>query len=347
MIITYFRSSSYGTHNMCEQQYFFDYVMGYRSPSNKKADKGTIVHKVLEILAFVKYYEQKKQYTFVDDIVGEVDIYSYDLDLIIDQVYHHYTTAFDHHAWSEKDKSDCSKWVYKAINYGNGMFDPRKRNVLCPEQQFDITIEKPWAKFDYDYQGNKLTGNLAIKGTIDLITTINEDTLEIIDWKTGRRLDWATGQEKTQEKLEKDPQLMIYYYAISRLYPNIKSCIFTIYFINDGGPFSMTFDESDLHKTEYLLKQKYDHIRNCSNPRLSKSWKCTKLCHYGKSTFKDTNIDPLIEYRDGQTCQKDNFMTMCEQLKDDTQLYGIDRVVDKYTRLEYNVGHYEAPGSTG
>ena len=108
----------------------------------------------------------------------------------------------------------------------------------------------------------------------------------------------------------------------------------------------MTFDESDLHKTEYLLKQKYDHIRNCSNPRLSKSWKCTKLCHYGKSTFKDTNIDQLIEYRDGQTCQKDNFMTMCEQVKHDTQLYGIDSVVDKYTRPGYNVGHYQAPGST-
>ena len=35
---------------MCEQQYFFDYVLGYKQPSNKKADKGTIVHKALEIL---------------------------------------------------------------------------------------------------------------------------------------------------------------------------------------------------------------------------------------------------------------------------------------------------------
>jgi hypothetical protein len=29
-------------------------VLGWRGPSNKKADKGTIVHKVLEILAVIK-----------------------------------------------------------------------------------------------------------------------------------------------------------------------------------------------------------------------------------------------------------------------------------------------------
>ena len=82
-----------------------------------------------------------------------------------------------------------------------------------------------------------------MKGTIDLITKPSEDTLEIIDWKTGRRLDWATGQEKTQEKLETDPQLMIYFYAAKKLYPEIKNCIVTIFFINDGGPFSVSFNK--------------------------------------------------------------------------------------------------------
>ena len=54
IIVTYFRSSSYNTHSMCEQQYFLEYVLGYRGPSGQKADKGTIVHKVLEILAVIK-----------------------------------------------------------------------------------------------------------------------------------------------------------------------------------------------------------------------------------------------------------------------------------------------------
>ena len=62
---------------------------------------------------------------------------------------------------------------------------------------------KPWSKYSYETKDGPLQGNLAIKGTIDLITQPSENTLEIVDWKTGRRLDWATGQEKTQEKLRK------------------------------------------------------------------------------------------------------------------------------------------------
>jgi hypothetical protein len=327
---------------MCEQQYFFDYVLGYRSPSNKKADKGTIVHKILEILAFVQFTKQKGEKTFTDDIVGEVDVNDYDLTELSTQVYDYYTSNFDHHEWSEKDKKDCFKWAHKAITYADGMFDPRNRDILYPEQQFDITIDKPWAKYDY---GN-LKGTLAMKGTIDLITRVNDDTLEIIDWKTGRRLNWATGEEKTQEKLEKDPQLMIYFYAAQKLYPEIKHCIVTIYFINDGGPFSMTFDKSDIIATENLLRTKFEKIKKCKKPQLSKSWKCKKLCHYGKNSFNGTNVTPMIEYREGKLCEQGEFMTMCEQVKHDVEMNGIDSVVDDYTVPGYHVGYYQAPGST-
>jgi len=331
---------------MCEQQYLFDYVMGYRSPSNKKADKGTIVHKVLEILAFVKFHQQKGDKIFVDDIVGEVDINNYDLDAIIDSVYTYYTTAFSHHKWTATDARDCSKWTYKAINYENGMFDPRKRNILYPEQRFDITIDKPWAHFKYKTKDGPLEGQLSIKGTIDLITQPNENTAEIIDWKTGRRLNWATGEEKTQEKLEVDPQLMIYYYAVKKLYPHIDNVIVTIYFINDGGPFSVAFDKSDLYKTEQLLKDKFKKIQHTLKPRLNKSWKCTKLCHYGKTTFEGTNIEPITEYRDGMVCNVGDKMTKCEQVAHDIGLKGYQETVDEYTTPGYNVGHYKAPGST-
>ena len=327
---------------MCEQQYFFDYVLGYRSPSNKKADKGTIVHKILEILAFIKFTKQKNENTFTDDIVGEVNVHDYDLTELSTQVYDYYTSSFKHHEWSDKDKKDCFKWAHKAITYADGMFDPRNRDILYPEQQFDITIDKPWAKYDY----GDLKGTLSMKGTIDLITKVNDDTLEIIDWKTGRRLNWATGEEKTQEKLEKDPQLMMYFYAVQKLYPEIKHCIVTIYFINDGGPFSMSFDKSDIIKTENLLRTKFEKIKKCKRPQLSKSWKCKKLCHYGKNSFNGTNITPMIEYREGKLCEQGEFMTMCEQVKHDVEMNGIDSVVDEYTVPGYNVGYYQAPGST-
>jgi len=345
MIITYFRSSSYNTHSMCEQQYFGEYVLGWRGLSGQKADKGTITHKVLEILAVIKQAEQNEQSTIDDDLIGLVNVNNYDLDSMIEKVYTFYTNNAQHHKWSAKDHQDCKNWVYKAIEFNGGMFDPRKRNILCPEQHFDFEIKKNWGKYSYDINGEKIEGNLALKGTIDLITLVNESTIEVIDWKTGKRLDWATGQEKTQEKLEQDPQLKIYHYAIKHLYPNIKNIIFSIYFINDGGPFSVCFQDSDLQSTENMLREKFEIIKNTTKPRLKKSWMCSKLCHFGKTTFEGTHIPSIEEYRDGQVCKVGQSMTKCEQIKHDLDLYGIDTTMGLYKNKNHSFGSYKAPGT--
>lgn len=331
---------------MCPMQYFIEYNLGIRSPSNQKADKGTILHKVMEILAYIKLTHQNNEKTYTDDILGQIDINNYDLDHIIEQVYQYYSSQFKHHKWSPKDLKDCRLWVNKAISDHNGHFDPRSRNILQPEQHFDIVIEKSWAKYKYNTKNENLEGYLAIKGTIDLITKVNDNTIEIIDWKTGRRLDWATGEEKTLAKLQNDPQLRIYHYAVSALYPNIDHIIFTINFINDGGAFSVCYDKMDLPKTEDMIRKKFDTIKNTTVPQLNKSWKCNKLCHFGKTTFENSHILPIVEYRDNQICSKDSHMTKCEQVKHDIELMGINHVIDNYTLPGYSVGKYKAPGST-
>jgi hypothetical protein len=330
---------------MCEQQYFIEYVLGWRGPSGQKADKGTIVHKVLEILAFIKQANQDDIDIIDDDIVGKININSYDLDKIIDQVYDFYSTQANHHKWTQKDLTDCRNWVNKAISFNDGMFDPRNRNILCPEKHFDFEIKKQWSKYSFQTPEGVIEGNLALKGTIDLITLVNKNTIEVIDWKTGRRLDWATGQEKTQEKLEKDPQLRIYHYAISHLYPDIENIIFSIYFINDGGPFSICFDKNDLIETEHMLRQKFEAIKSSKRPKLNKSWMCTKLCHFGKTTFENSNIPAILEYRDNQTCAKGTYMTKCEQIKHEIELNGIDHTTKTYISPNHTIGHYKAPGT--
>jgi hypothetical protein len=330
---------------MCEQQYFCEYVLGWRGLSGQKADKGTITHKILEILAVIKQAQQNNINKVNDDLIGDIDVNNYDLDTITDLVYKYYTENTQHHKGRQKDQHDCKEWVNKAIKFNNGMFDPRNRNILCPEQHFDFEINKPWSKYTHDIDGKKIEGNLALKGTIDLITQVNDSTIEIIDWKTGRRLDWATGEEKTQEKLEKDPQLKIYHYAIKHLYPHIENIIFSIYFINDGGPFSICFHDSDLSSTEDMLRQKFEAIRSTKKPRLNKSWMCSKLCHFGKTTFEGTNISPIEEYRDGQTCKIGQTMTKCEQIKHDLDLYGIDDTVSTYKHSNHSIGSYKAPGT--
>jgi len=329
---------------MCEQQYFIEYILGWRGPSNQKADKGTIVHKVLELLAVIKKAQQDKLISVNDDIAGTILVNNYDLENLFTLVYEHYTKANHHHKWADKDRKDCRKWVQKTIEFNNGMFDPRNRDIVCPEQHFDFIIDRPWAKYSFDTPEGKLEGNLALKGTVDLITRIDDNFFEIVDWKTGRRLDWATGKEKTQEKLENDPQLRIYHYAIQHLYPEIDHIMVTVNFINDGGPFSICFEKNDLRKTEHMIQAKFEKINKVNKPQLNKTWMCSKLCHFGKTTFDNTGIEPLEEYRNGQSTRHGSIMTKCEQIHHDIQMKGMNDVVEQYKHPNHSFGFYKAPG---
>ena len=120
----------------------------------------------------------------------------------------------------------------------------------------------------------------------------------------------------------------------------------SINFINDGGPFTICYSKDDLASTEEMLRKKFETIKSTQIPELNKSWKCTKLCHFGKTTFENSAMLPIIEYRDGQVTPKDNFMTKCEQIKHDISVKGMDNVIDEYTPPGYTIGKYKAPGST-
>ena len=75
MIVTYIRSSSYNNYDYCQMQYFITYVLGHQSISGKKAQLGTIVHKVMECLsaACKKEIQDSKgsSLSITDDAIGE------------------------------------------------------------------------------------------------------------------------------------------------------------------------------------------------------------------------------------------------------------------------------------
>ena len=341
MLITYIRSSSYNNYAYCQMQYFITYVLGHRSVSGKKAELGTIVHKVMESLARFKKEDQEKdgrtKYLKInDDAIGTVQrkrdtLYEDStVEILLDLSYAFYTGESTHR-WSESDKKTCRDLIWKTLEYNDGQFDPRKRDILEPEPHFDIPIEEDWAKFEYKMPDGKIVkGQLAIKGTIDLVTTIDKDTIEVIDWKTGRRLDWATGEEKTYEKLCSDPQLLLYNYAISKLFPEYKQAIMSIFFIKDGGPFSMCFDKSDQRKFLDMLKDRFQEIQQNNAPRPISSdrsnWKCTKLCHFCKNNWPGTDEN------------------MCMYIEKHLKTNGMDDTIKHCTSKGFDIGFYEAPG---
>ena len=334
--VTYIRSSSYNNYDFCQQQYFINYVLGYPSGSSKKAEMGTIVHKVMECLARSKKAVQDNKKSYKDDALGRIRITkdkmlsSKYVDSLIDKSYEHYVSESSH-KYAPRDYRDCVKWSHAALEFNKGQFDPRNRNVIAPEPHFDIEIREPWARYDYTMpDGSEVNGYLAIKGTIDLVTEVSDGVMEAVDWKTGRSIDWATGQEKDYDKLSKDPQLLLYHYALSHLFPNYEQTIMTIFYIRDGGPFSLCFDESDKKLFLDMLKNRFEEIKNNQSPELlsseHKHWKCTKLCHYYKNNWQGTN------------------KPMCSHVRDEINKNGINQTVDECTKEGFTLGYYSAPG---
>lgn len=348
MIITYFRSSSYNRHDDCEQAYYLEYILGIKGSGNFKADIGTTVHKILEVMAIAKKAKQDGKRIFIDDVCGKLSTTNYDLDEVTNKVYDHYAKMWPHHPWADSTRKDVHKLVNAAITCQDGAFNPATRTIIEPEQHFDITIDEPWAKYEYDIPGEgKVSGNLALKGTIDLLTEVAPGIIEIVDWKTGARKNWTTGEEKTYEKLCADPQLMLYYYAVRKLYPKAEQVMLTIFFIKDGGPFTVCFSDDDMPKIELMIREKFNKIRATRTPRLSKTWKCKKLCHLGKNSFETLpikGVKPIIEFRQGQATPRGQPMTCCAQIEFELSRKGMEKVTAEYKNPEHKIGTYHAPG---
>ena len=340
MIVTYLRSSSYNNYSYCEMQYFMTYVLGYQSLSGKKADLGTIVHKVMEVLASLKKELQndlsKKNIIITDEALGKISVTKsafYKDNIIktlLEKSFDYYSNRSSHNIFSKTDKQNCLSMCFDIIQFNNGQFDPRNRNIVAAEPHFDIPIEEEWAKYEYEIDGKIINGQLAIKGTIDLVTEIDANTIEIVDYKTGRRLDWATGEEKTYAKLNSDPQLLLYNYAMSKLFPQYNQAIMSIFFVKDGGPFSMCFDKKDHTRFLDMLRDKFEDIKQNNAPKPisadRSSWKCTKLCHFCKNNWPETN------------------QNMCVYIDSYIQKHGIDKTIKDCKRKDFDIGFYESPG---
>lgn len=314
MIVTYLRSSSYSAWDWCQLRYYLEYVIGLKPPPGLSADKGNAAHKALEVLARKKLALQNGEKSFAEGESGrEFSAESLEPDDAVEFGLWFYTQfKKTPHAWGRPDFDDVRRWTYAALEYNGGQFSPLKREIIQPEQYFDLQIEADWADFSYQTPSGPISGKFSIKGTVDLVVKGGENTIEYIDWKTGRRMDWATRKVKEYKDLQNDPQLLLYHYALSRLYPDADSIVVTVFFLKDGGPFSLCFGREDLARTERMLQKRFEQIRSTQTPSLNKGWKTCGLCNFSKDT------------------QPGGSGTVCEHFEGELLSLGLDLVTEKY-----------------
>jgi hypothetical protein len=325
MEISYLRSSSYNCWDICQQQYYLEYVLGLESKSGIAANRGTAFHKIMECLARAKLADQNNKKFITGKEIGKIGIYTKSrpytsndfVDIIIDKVFDYYSNQPDID-FKLSDKKLLTKWTYIIVD--DKGFDPRNLDIFDVEQHFDIEIKKDWAKLqDGSY--------LRIKGTMDLLIK-HDNCLELIDWKSGKKKNWVTMQEKTFKDFMDDFQLRLYHYVIRTLYPEYSDVLVTINYVRDGGPVTMAHNDNNLKKTEQKIQEKLKIIQNCTKPQLKSLnptfFFCRQICHFGKNYIGNK--------------------TQCQYVYDLLNKDGMEKTTAKMREKDFSIDYYEAPG---
>jgi len=290
-------------------KYYFDATnwLSYSTLSEvqvEEINKSRKLKKMYKDRPFISKGHTRKGVEFVENIVS--------------LVYTWFTSKYTEYTWESVDYKDLMNWIWMVLDYKDGMYDPRYLNIVSTEFAFEIPLEYDWATYSYQLpDGSMKEGYLKLRGIIDLVVGHDKKTLEVVDFKSGERKDWNTGKVKDYDELKKDTQLLIYYYALKKLFKDVDDIWLTIFFVRDGGPFTIPFDEKDIKKIEKDIKDKFTEIKTTNVPRLlsrtQTHFKC-KWCDYSKIDHNGQNL--------------------CAAVHESIKLVGIDNTTEQFKQVK-------------
>ena len=325
MIIIYLRSSSATDLELCQHKYYINYCLGYHFEAGKAANLGTTLHKCMELLALRKVTEQNNGIVFTEPDTKQVLPVTITPNEALDFAYNLYKEKYN---FVPKDKETVRTNLWDALLYRDGMFSPLKREIVHPEKYFDIEMPQEWARYSYKIGNETITGKLHIKGTSDLVTKVNHNTIEYIDWKSGKDDCWVTGDKKDYNKLRNDFQLRLYHYALHQEFPDFNK-ILTLFYTKKEcqGPRTIYFDQYDIPETELIIKRYFEKAKSIIKPTLIyPSYKCN-FCPFSKEKWKNTG------------------KTYCEFFKNEIRRNGLDKTTEQYI-LRESMNSYQGGGKT-
>jgi hypothetical protein len=277
MRISGLSASSYDTYSWCEWKWFLQQVLGFEDQAGAAAYMGTMAHKVLELLSKAVVVGHPKESK------------AWDVDYLWKIAFNHYFN--EEPALAEQIEPDKLKKVCKGIHdLLNSEYTPIRHNTISAELAFNIEIKEP------DFKLKDIDKYFTLRGRIDRVDQIDEETIEVVDYKTGSRVCWNSDDrhKKTPEDLFKDIQPKMYHLASKHLYPWAKNCLVTFIYITDGGPVTVPFIDEDLLETKEIIKRRLKTIQANINPERNLGWKC-KLCTFSRDGTCDNVWDEKDE----------------------------------------------------
>lgn len=269
-------ASAINLYNHCCFSYYLKYILNLEARAGKAALQGSILHLALEWMAKLR----KRGKTNVDPMWlldrawDELTIKSPEIEI------RKVTTRRHKMSGKLKEAADYKKCrVALETVLADPFYNPYNLKVLDSEQWF--ALEVPGEEWECTDQDGKLH-QFTVRGFIDLVQELDKDTIEIADWKTGKRTSFYSQEPIDEEVLMRDIQARLYHLAAYFLYPKYKNILITFYFTSDGGPITIALSPDDLAITISTLHRFFTTVKRDTLLLRNRSWKC-KMCNFNKN----------------------------------------------------------------
>lgn len=252
------------TNLMCEFKYYLSYHLGLDLGTSFAAEQGSMVH-----IIFEKFGEANRDGIKNPEIKNdwyEHILYAYQVEGLWklsdkakkrekkcdgccynkDGLCFITNSPIDSFEGCPKEEFNDSIWLVEKIINDKTIQNPLNKKVLEVEDEFEIIIK----------DGEE---EIPIIGLIDVVNELDDDTIEIVDYKTGNHI-------QSYKECKKDPQLLIYHLAARKKYRQYDNIFITIYYLR-SKPMTFVFLRQDEEATEKALKNHWYKIKHNKTPK--------------------------------------------------------------------------------
>jgi len=289
----YLSASRIKTLRDCPMKFYISYCAPERieMPNSWGAANGTILHEIFE------EYASGSRRDWKQNLLDKFRAAMYDPN-IIDSVFKFAkgvkTTLADEIV---KSRRSCGKCPFANIMsdgstvFCKAMGKTTTEFVGSPKKMISDTVKLAKVIFDNDFNpidDLKVIGvehkfevtfenGVSTLGFIDLISEIDEETIEIRDYKSAKRV--PSDKDIDEGWINRDVQMQLYYavakYCCDHNIPpfsnKYKNILVTIHFLRKT-PITMVYTSSDYSRILRMLKKAYNDIRAAENPLPEGMW---------------------------------------------------------------------------
>lgn len=295
--------SALETFGQCPQKYKFEYIDKIRAQKGKEAVFGTAIHGALKFL-----FSRDPLYPTLEEVLA-----------------HFRKTLLESPAIPDDEKERFCSSGEKMLTDFYKKNPPWKFNTIDLESRFEVVIEDPISRKSHELVGN-----------IDRVDKLEDNSYEVIDYKTSRRLP-------SQGAVDANAQLAVYQLGVHKKWPHIKptDIALSLYFLRSGEKLSTNRSSEDLKNVEervlsviHAIGQKIEEGDFPPKPSALCDWCGYKpMCPAWRHLYRREELAPEEKKTVDETVKE--YFTLKEEIAErEARLAAITKIISDYFERE-------------